>query len=255
MKSWACKCWTINHVSALQIGSDVGSGSIDGQGDHGTDSSILDAISSLKAVSDTSKVQAEAELIAPASLEAPAGPVAQTADLRSAPGQGTSQPPAELLFGTASGILAPSATLQPPASPSTLPSPSIKTPTPVPVKSTPGVPTPTPPAQPLPIANAWRKPLQGTSAVDKAAADVPPAQDAQAPRAAAEAATVDQASVAAVTGAVPADSGRAGRGRGRGSRGRDREPLSSDNIERPGAFCPQQRACWLIEEEGLSAAA
>ena len=251
MKSWACKCWTIHHMSALQIGSDVDSGSIDGQGDHGTDSSMLDAISSLKAVSDSSEVQAEAELIAPASLEASAGP----ADLRSAPGQGTSQPPAELLFGTASGILAPSATFQPPASPSTLPSPSVKTPTPVPVNPTPGVPTPTPPAQPLPIANAWRKPLQGTSAVDKAAADVPLAQDAQAPRAAAEAATVDQASVAAVTGAVPADSGRAGRGRGRGGRGRDREALSSDNIERPGAFCPQPRACWLFEEDSVSAAA
>lgn len=74
--------------------------------------------------------------------------------------------------------------------------------------------------------------------MDRAAADVPAVQDAQAPRAAAEAATVDQATVAAVTGAVPADPGRAGRGRGRGSRGRDREPLPSDNAERPGACCP-----------------
>ena len=194
----------------------------------------MDAISSLKAVSETSESQAEAEAAASDSLKGPIAP-AHPAGFRQPPDQDSSQAPAELLFGTASGILAPSAPSQLLARPITLPPPTSKPPAPANAKPTPGVPTPTPPAQPLPIANAWRKPLQGTSVVDKAAADTPPAQDAQEPRAAAEAATVDQAQVAAVTGEVPADSGRAGRGRGRGSRGRDREPLPRDVREPQGA--------------------
>ncbi|KAK9832885.1 hypothetical protein WJX74_000765 [Apatococcus lobatus] len=216
----------INSSLAVEVGSDIGSISNDGQAESGTDSSVLDAISSLKAGSETSNYQDEAAIDAAQPIRALTGATAptQAAGMRSTSDQGSSQAPPELLFGTASGILTPS---QPPARPITLPQPSAKmpTPTPVPAKPTPGVPTPTPPAQPLPIANAWRKPLQGTSTVDKAAAEAPPAQDAQDPRAAAEAATVDQAAVAAVTGAVPSDSGRAGRGRGRGGRGRDREPI------------------------------
>ena len=210
-----CQC---SVLCAAQLGSEIGDGSIDGQVEGGGNESLASTISSVKAASETSEQQLEPVPNADLTGQPP---ISQSTEVVLSQLRETSARPEGLLFGTTSELLAaPAATTFQPAAPLEQPQAGGKERSPA--MRTPGIPTPTPPAQPLPLANAWRKPLQGTPSGDKPAAAAA-AADAQAPRAAAEAATVDQASVAAVTGAVPADSGRGGRGHGRTARGRDRD--------------------------------
>ncbi len=214
----------------LQLGSEHGEGSLDERADQ-YDGSVEGTASSLKAISVSSNDHTDLVVGVPVAVEqlVPSEP-ALGVPVDAPSTQAPTLPPQELFFGTASGILRPAAAPPAPSSQaadSKSPAAGDHQPpsaTPKPVSAT--------PAEPLPVANAWRKPLQGTPSATKPS----PSPDAQAPRAAAGAATLDQASVAAVTGAVPADSGRGGRGRGRGARGRDRDAMPRESRELQGDF-------------------